>query len=215
MYIHVIAGVLASKRIWLFCRAIYVWLFLALECPAFSAENSLTSVLSRVVGGMAVSACAEGFGFEDGASVHSTSCLASAEWREPTAHCQRKPAQPQAYCIAAMPLLALYWCDVHVHKKSRFLDSILSFPHVYVAMRRVCTTLCLNITETFCPSTLEVENGECDVTLWRRAVNDVITCRCADGFRFSHGLQELELVCLSTGAWNFGQQTCTGENRHL
>ena len=89
---------------------------LALECPAFSAENSLTSVLSRVVGGMAVSACAEGFGFEDGASVHSTSCLASAEWREPTAHCQRKPAQPQAYCIAAMPLLALYYRDFMLSK---------------------------------------------------------------------------------------------------
>ena len=117
--------------------------------------------------------------------------------------------------IAARPRLALYWRDFHVHQTSRFLDSINACPYVYFHMRRVCTTLCLNVSETFCPSTLDVENGECDVTLWRRAVNDVMTCRCADGFRFSHGLQEWELVCLSTGAWNLGQQTCTGENRHL
>ena len=119
MYIHVIAGVLASKRIWLFCRAIYVWLFLALECPAFSAENSLTSVLSRVVGGVAISACAEGFGFEDGASVHSTSCLASAEWSEPTAHCQRERAQSQTYhrhrCKAtSCAVLARFSCSSNI-----------------------------------------------------------------------------------------------------
>ena len=188
---------------------------LALECPAFMAENSLTSVLSSVVGGVAISACAEGFGFEDGASVHSTSCLASAEWSEPTAHCQRERAQSQTYCHRCNATSCTVLPRFYVKQTSRSLDSIHAFPHVYVAMRRVCTALYLNVTETFCPSTLDVENGECDVTLWRRAVNDVMTCRCADGFRFSHGLQELEVVCLSNGAWNFGQQTCTGENRHL